>query len=83
MITIERFAEMVETPLKWADSKNCSKSFIMGIIERTMRLTLADPELAREYYYSRPMAIMDIIVTSKREDCEQNKKTPADGGKTI
>ena len=69
MITIEMFTEMVETPLKWADSKNCSKSFIMGIIERTMRLTLADPELAREYYYSRPMATMDIIVTSQREDC--------------
>ena len=61
---------MIETPLKWANSNNCSKSFVMGIIERTMRLTLADPELAREYYYSRPMATMDeVIVTSQREDC--------------
>jgi hypothetical protein len=70
MVTLEKFAEMVETPLKWVDSKNCSKSFVMGIIERTIRLTLADPELAREYYGRQPMATMDsVIVTSQREDC--------------
>lgn len=66
MITLDDFTKMVETPLKWTDGKNCSKSFIMGIITRTMRLTLNAPEIAREYYNNQPMATMDAVEPSKK-----------------
>lgn len=65
MVTLERFTEMVETPLKWANDRNCDRNFIKSIIARTMRLTLADPELAREYYNKLPMATMDTLIATE------------------
>ena len=65
MVTIEDFTRMVETPLKWQDSKN--KVFVKAIITRTVRLALTYPNLAREYFDSIPKATMDIVETSKNE----------------
>lgn len=65
MVTIEDFTRMVETPLKWQDSKN--KVFVKTIIARTVRLALTYPNLAREYFDSIPKATMDIVETSKNE----------------
>lgn len=71
-MTIEDYTRIIEHPMTWADSRERALT-IKAAILRTIRIVLKDPELAKEYYGRQPMATMDIIVTSRREDCNGHK----------
>ena len=58
--------------MTWADSRERALT-IKSAILRTIRIVLKNPELAKKYYGRQPMATMDsVIVTSQREDCNEN-----------
>lgn len=57
-MTIEEYKRMIEHPMKWADSRERALT-IKATILRTIRIVLKDPEQAKKYYNSQPMATID------------------------